>query len=124
MNVPFLTTLPTLKLSMKTVQVHLIIWTTLVLRQIIASAGTHQTCLPRWRQESSAQVYARYVSSVMLWGSKDKIFLGHFWLTILYKTTSTSIFDKDIFLHFCRPKFQNNVFEKATANCTQLRFLS
>ena len=24
----------------------------------------------------------------------------------------TSIFDKDNFLHFCGPKFQNNVFEK------------
>ena len=34
------------------------------------------------------------------------------------------IFDKDNFLHLCGPKFQNNIFEKETANCTQFRFLS
>ena len=33
-----------------------------------------------------------------------------------------SIFDKNNFLHFCGPKFQNNVFEKETAKCTQFRF--
>ena len=36
----------------------------------------------------------------------------------------TSIFDKNDFLHFCEPKFQNSVFEKETAQCTQVRFLS
>ena len=36
----------------------------------------------------------------------------------------TSIFDKNNFLYFCGPKFQNNVFDKETANCTQFRFLS
>ena len=46
---------------------------------VIASAGSHQTCLPSWRKESSARVYATYVSSEILWGSKDKNFLGHFW---------------------------------------------
>ena len=35
----------------------------------------------------------------------------------------TSIFDQDNFLHFCGPKFQNNVFETETANCAQFRFL-
>ena len=49
---------------------------------IFASAGRHQTCLPSWRKESSARVYARYVSSEILWGSKDKHFLGHFLLGI------------------------------------------
>ena len=42
----------------------------------IASAGRQQTCLPSWREESSARVvYARYVSSKILW--------GHFWLGIV-----------------------------------------
>ena len=36
----------------------------------------------------------------------------------------TSIFDKNNFLHFCGPKFQNNVFEKETANCTQISQLA
>ena len=48
---------------------------------MIASAGRHQTYLPSWRKESSAQVYARYVSSEILMGQpKDKSFLGHLWL--------------------------------------------
>ena len=34
----------------------------------------HQT----WRKESFARVYARYVSSEILWSSKDKNFLRHF----------------------------------------------
>ena len=37
---------------------------------IVASAGRHQTCLPSWRKELSARVYARYVSSDILWGPK------------------------------------------------------
>ena len=41
---------------------------------IIASAGRHQTCLPSWRIQSSALVYARYVSLEILWGSKVKKF--------------------------------------------------
>ena len=36
----------------------------------------------------------------------------------------TSIFYKNNFPDFCGPKFQDNVFEKETANCTQFRFLS
>ena len=28
------------------------------------------------------------------------------------QAVKTSIFDKNNFLHFCGPKFQNNVFEK------------
>ena len=41
----------------------------------IAIAGRHQTCLPSWRKESSALVYARYVSSEILWmGLKNKKF--------------------------------------------------
>ena len=31
---------------------------------------------------------------------------------------------KNDFLHFCEPKFHNNVFEKETAKCTQFRFVS
>ena len=53
-----------------------------VSHSVIASAGRHQTCLPSWRKESSARVYARYASSAILWGLKDKTFLGHFWLGI------------------------------------------
>ena len=37
---------------------------------IIASAGRPQTCLPSWRKESSARVYARNVSSEIVWGPK------------------------------------------------------
>ena len=52
----------------------------------------------------------------------------NFAMTILAISESqgsqTSIFDKDNFLHVCGPKFQNNVFENETANCTQFRFLS
>ena len=36
----------------------------------------------------------------------------------------TSIFDKNDFLYFCEPKFDSNVSEKETANCTLFRFLS
>ena len=46
-----------------------------------ALAGTRRG-LPSWRKESSARVYARYICSEILCGSKDKKFLGHFWLGI------------------------------------------
>ena len=39
--------------------------------RIIASAGRHQTCLPSWRKESSARVYARYVCSEIVWAQKS-----------------------------------------------------
>ena len=44
--------------------------------KVIASTGRHQTCLPSWRKESSARVYARCISSEIFWGLKDKNFLG------------------------------------------------
>ena len=40
--------------------------------------NVHQTCQPSWQTESSARVYARYVSLEIVCGSKDKNFLGHF----------------------------------------------
>ena len=51
-------------------------------QRFIASAGRHQTCLPSWRKEWSACVYARYVSSDFLWGPKVINFRRHFWLGI------------------------------------------
>ena len=41
---------------------------------VIASAGWHQMCLPMWQKQSSARVYARYVSSEILWGLKSQKF--------------------------------------------------
>ena len=34
-----------------------------LMNRLVASAGRHQACLPSWRKESFAHVYARYVSS-------------------------------------------------------------
>ena len=47
-------------------------WLKSAFKNIIASAGRHQTCLPSWPKESSALAYARYVSSDFLWGPKVK----------------------------------------------------
>ena len=47
----------------------------LIITMIIASAGRHETCLPSWRK---SHLRARYVCLEIVWGSKDKTFLGHF----------------------------------------------
>ena len=82
---------------------------------IIASAGRHQTCLPSWRKESSARVYARYVSSEILWGSKDKNFLGHFWLGIFIQDNLwTSSRRSNLFLICCQQwNEKNNQFSRS-----------
>ena len=49
--------------------------------KLIASAGRQQTCLPSWRNKSSARVYARCFFRDFM-GLKGKNFLGHFWLGI------------------------------------------
>ena len=63
---------------------------------LVASAGRHQTYLPSWRKESSVRVYAKYVSSEILWGSKDKNFLGHFWLGIFIQNNLPVNFKQEV----------------------------
>ena len=41
-------------------------------RVVYCQRWHQQTCLPSWRKESSVRVYARYVPSETLCGSKDK----------------------------------------------------
>ena len=81
--------------------------------------------LPSWRNESSARVYARYVYSEILWRSKDKNFLGHFWLGIFIQDNLPVNLKQEVQLtkedQFSRSKFYIQQHAGCCFCCTSMQ---